>query len=697
MTATNSAEESAVRICIAANFTVEPIEEFLAFWMTQLSIRTDIRFAPYNQIFQQLLEGGMLRSNSGGVNLVALDLDAWLVQGPNIEASAQLERAVADLIAALRAAGSLGAGGAVLLFPPGPDQEDDDRSVALAAARASIRAECPSIPGWSVVELSDFAARYSVLETRDPFTDELGNIPFTEEMYAVAATAAARWIRAAGSKPRKVIVLDCDNTLWRGICGEGAVEVTPPYRRLQEFMLRQQEDGVLLALASKNNEADAMAVLESEACLLSPEHLTAWRVNWLPKSENLVALSEELGLGLNSFILIDDSSYECMEVRNQSPEVFAVPLPSDPEEIPEFLDHLWIFDRSAATEEDRNRARMYQAQRQRAELSRRALTQEEFLASLKLDIQIAPALESELPRVAQLTQRTTQFNVTGVLHTEQTLSSLLSKGRHECWTVRVRDVFGDYGLVGVVLFEITGNTLMVDSFLLSCRALGRRVEDAMVEKLRLRAVDLGAERVILPVVPTTRNRPAMEYLNRLFGAPIDAKAPFECVLWAGGNAVEWRPAEAATDTPVRSETAASRSVTAPAIAPNDEQETLIRIANNLRTAAAVVSAARVTVRPRPKTATPFAAPRNPIEESLARTWSECLNIAPIGIKDNFLDFGGHSLLATRILARAHAEFGVDLNLTKFFEAPTVEGMAAWVADLLSARLSSGAESPALIR
>jgi FkbH-like protein len=673
-----------VNIRIAANFTVEPIEEFLAYWMTELALRADIRFAPYNQVFQQLLEGGLLRSNRGGVNLVALDLDAWLVAGPIDAARAQLEQTIADLMAALRAAGSLGAGGAVLLFPAGPG-ETGERAEAVAAARAAILAECTIIPGWSAVDLAGTVALYSVLETRDPFTDELGNIPFTEEMYASAATAAARWIRAACSKPRKVIVLDCDNTLWQGICGEGAVQVTPPYRRLHEFLLRQQESGMLLAVASKNNEADVMAVLESEACLLRPEHLTAWRINWLPKSENLGALAEELGLALNSFVFLDDSSYECMEVRNQCPEVLAIQLPADPEAIPAFLDHLWVFDRLAATEEDRNRAKLYQAERQRAELSRRAMTPEEFLASLRLEIQIAPAAQSDMARVAQLTHRTTQFNMTGVLHTEQSLSSLVAQGRHECWTVRVRDVFGDYGLVGVLLFEKAGDTLRVDTLLLSCRALGRRVEDRMVEDLRRWAVERGAERLIIPVVPTARNRPALEFLSRLCGVPADAGEPFECVLSATGSSSEWRPADG---IPAGVQAPAATSAPLPVV--TEEEDTLVRIANHLRTAEAVVAAARTTMKRRPATAALLVAPRNEIEASLARIWSECLSIEPIGVMDNFVDFGGHSLIATRILARARSEFGVELSLARFFEAPTVEGMAAWIAAALSTQTSAAA-------
>src|SRR5581483_9632308 len=253
---------SRLSIRIAANFTIEPIEEFLARWMSLLGVDSEIRIAPYNQVFQQLLEGGLLRSNHGGINLVALDLDAWLPAGPIVEARRALERTVADLLSVLRTAASSGSGGAVLIFPAaGRPDSHDERDSAVAAAKSAILEQCPTIPGWNAVDLANAAQLYAVVEIRDPFTDELGNIPFTEEMYVAAATIAAPWIRARCSKSRKVIAMDCDNTLWQGICGEGAVAVSSPYRYLHEFMLRQRDSGMLLAVVSKNNEPDAMQAL----------------------------------------------------------------------------------------------------------------------------------------------------------------------------------------------------------------------------------------------------------------------------------------------------------------------------------------------------------------------------------------------------------------------------------------------------
>jgi FkbH-like protein len=690
MTPVEHQEDKVSSVRIAANFTIEPIEEFLAYWFGQIGLTAEIRFAPYNQVFQQLLEGGLLRSNRGGINLVALDLDAWLVEGEFEPARAQFDRTIDDLMGVLRSSGAQGAGGAVILFPP-VEQPSPHRAKAVAEARSRILSAAVTIAGWSALDLTDAVNLYAVTESRDPFTDELGNIPFTEDMYVVAATAVARWIRCLRRKAPKVVVLDCDNTLWQGVCGEGPVQVTPPYRKLHQFMMRQRDEGVLLAIASKNNEADVMAVLESEDCLLKPEHFTAWQINWQPKSENLKTLADELGLALNSFLFVDDSRLEAMEVGNACPEVLTATLPENPESIPAFLEHYWAFDHTPATKEDRERADMYEVEKQRAELSRKALTHDEFLASLQIEIHVAKASESELPRVAQLTQRTTQFNMTGVLHTVQSLTAKIGQRGIECWTVRVRDIFGDYGLVGAIVFETVDDSLKIDTFLLSCRALGRGVEDRMVQDLRRWALERGAEQVVIPFLPTPRNRPALQFLAGMCEVPAVPTGPFECVLSASDVGAGWRPADVdgASAQPV----AASQKA---GVATNDESELLIQIANRLQTVDAVLAAMRTQMKRRPTDAGPYVVPQQGVEELLARIWSECLAVEPIGAQDNFFDFGGQSLIATRILARVRSEFGVEMGLSSLFERPTVAEMAAHITSAMMGGESATGLAPAKI-
>ena len=267
-----------------------------------------------------------------------------------------------------------------------------------------------------------------------------------------------------------------------------------------------------------------------------------------------------------------------------------------------------------------------------------------------------------------------------MLHTEQSLSSLLAQGRHECWTVRVQDVFGDYGLVGVALFETVDASLRMEVFLMSCRALGRRVEHYVVEQLKRLAVDRGADRIVIPVVPTKRNRPALEFLASMCGVSADAQEPFECVLSVTGNSSEWHPATRSTpELQPQSYSAAKLPVL------TDEEGTMAQIATELQSVSSIIAAVRQRKKPRPAAAGLLIPPSNELEEALVRIWSDCLGVEPIGIRDNFFAFGGHSLRAARVLTRVRAEFGVELSLTELFKTPTVEAMAAGIVEMLPQR------------
>ena len=293
---------------------------------------------------------------------------------------------------------------------------------------------------------------YPVAQIHDPHGEELGHLPYTPEFFVALATAIARKIHAIANPPFKAIALDCDETLWAGICGEDGpqgIAIDPPRRALQEFMAARRREGMLLTLCSKNNEEDVEEVSPRiRKCRSRCADFAARRINWESKGKSLAALAAELELGLDSFILVDDNPKECNEAQAAAPQVLALPLPAEPSEIPLFLRHVWAFDRPRVTAEDRRRAELYAQQAERARARRAAGTLEEFLASLQLAVEIAPMRPDQLPRVAQLTQRTNQMNATCIRRTE---AEVASSGL-ECHVVTVSDRFGDYGLTGVMMF-----------------------------------------------------------------------------------------------------------------------------------------------------------------------------------------------------------------------------------------------------
>jgi FkbH-like protein len=612
-------------IAISATFTAEAIQPGLEFWARELGLDYEIRFAGYNQLFQQLLDpAGLFARNRGGFNVGLLRFEDWLRDG----GAAGLEERARRLAEAVRAAAASFPAPLILaICPPAPGHE-----AAIEEAERLVR------DGTAELAAVHLVTPEPVAEAHDPHGDELGHVPYTPVFFVALATAIARKIHAIATPPYKVIALDCDETLWAGICGEDGprgVVVDAPRRALQEFMAERRRAGMLLALASKNNEEDVTETFRAHPEMpLRLEDFVARRVNWESKSANLASIAEELGLNLDSFILVDDNPKESTEAQAGCPEALALPLPARPEEIPEFLKHVWAFDRARVTEEDRKRPELYAQQAERAKAERASASLEEFLASLQLEVGIAPMEPAQLARVAQLTQRTNQMNASCVRRTEAEIQALVESGEAECLTVDVKDRFGSYGLTGVVIFRCAGGALVADTFLLSCRVLGRGVEHRMVARLREIAKERGLERVEIPFVAGQRNRPAALFLESLGAAAAVPELPKPEV---------GRPQKAMA-CPTRID--------------------YVKIANELRDPEQILERIRMASRRPAPAGRPWgpAPPRTPLEREMAELWAGLLNVQAVGIHDNFFELGGHSLLAVQLLSRVRNLYGVELSL-----------------------------------
>ncbi len=673
-------------IALSATFTAEPIAETLAFWMRQLDLPSDIQFAPYNQVFQQLLDPrSLLAQNQHGTNVVLVGFEDWLRFASDAQAHgvADVSANVDDLIAALKAATARHATRYLICLCPASPDLDPDQAAHFQQQEVRLTTELASVSSIYVVSSADLLTTYPVDAYYDPHGDALGHVPFTPELYIALGTVIARRIHAFMLMPYKVIAVDCDHTLWQGVCGEDGVQgilIDAPRKALQRFMVRQQAAGPLLCMASKNNEADVFEVFAQHPdMVLSRDHFTSWRINWLPKSENIKALAQELQLGLDSFIFIDDDALECAEVQTNCPEVLTLRLPQAAQALPDFLEHLWVFDRLKVTLEDRQRGAAYRQNVERERVRHTALTFDDFIASLELKVQIAELKPQQLPRVAQLTQRTNQFNVTGIRRSESEIQQLCQSGGVECLVVEVSDRFGDYGLVGMMLVEPRDDALLVDTLLLSCRALGRGVEHRMLNHLGMIAQQRGLSYVDIPLMPTQKNAPAQSFLER--------SAPHSAQQHGAGSRFRFTATAAATLTHSATSTQAEPTPpqaghAAPAAARSATGKRVIaarmhRIATELQRVdqiRAVMSAQ--TRQHRPELATSYEAPRTPLEELLAALWSQVLDVERVGRHDNFFALGGHSLSATQLLARVRATFDRALPLRALFAAPTIAAFAA---------------------
>ena len=688
----DKAENQAVKtIVVSASFTAEPLEQSLNFWGQELRDTFKIEFAPYNQVFQQLLDlSSLLSKNRHGMNVILVRFEDWIRNGnelSNLDIQEKIKENVNNLILALKSASERSSTPyLVCVCPASPAAVADGESVAFYQQMEDlIVSGLDVISNVYLVKTSELMTAYPVSTYYDADSDELGHVPYMPAFFAALGTMIARKFHTVQSLPYKVIVLDCDQTLWKGVCGEDGplgIEVDPPRKRLQELMVRQCDTGMLICLCSKNNEEDVKEVFEHHPEMpLKREHIVSWRINWRPKSENVKSLANELGLGLDSFILIDDNPVECAEVQANCPEVLTFCLPKEPDNIPGFLEHIWVFDHLKITDEDRTRTISYQQSKKREHFRQRSLTFKDFLAGLELEVRISEAMPHHLARVAQLTQRTNQFNFTTVRRSETDIQNLLHSRTLECLVTEVSDRFGDYGLVGVILFATDSEAIKVDTFLLSCRALGRGVEHRMLAELGQLAKERGVGYVEVSYTPTKKNQPALDFLERIgsgYKEPLDSG--FLCRFPAGYvSTLTYGPSleEPMGSGELDSSSLSSSSIPGKQVAYTQVKSELFHhIAVDLCSAEQILKTIESQAhKQRPDAVGKYVAPGNALERSIANIWQNVLGIEKVGIHDNFFEIGGTSLKGIQLIAQLRREFNVNIPIVNLFERPTISSMA----------------------
>jgi len=586
----------------------------------------------------------------------------------------------------------------VCLCPASPWVHRDPvaRSLHLQMERRLVE-KLKALPRVHVIVPTDVRRYYPVADYNDSQADQQGHIPYTPLFYTTLATLIARRYHACWRSPYKVIVLDCDQTLWSGICGEDGAQgvvVDRSRQHLQAFMAAQHDQGMLLCLCSKNNEEDVWAVFEHHPqMILRRDQVAAWRINWQPKPENIQALAEELRLGLDSFIFIDDDPVACAEMLAHCPEVLTLHLPAEAAAIPRFLDHVWAFDHLEVTDTDRQRTRLYLEDRQREASRQHAMTFASFMEGLGLVVRITEATAQHEARIAQLTQRTNQFNTTTIRRTQAEVHQLLQEASWEGLAVEVSDRFGDYGLVGVLFFQERAEGLHIDTFLLSCRALGRGVEHQMMARLGALALARGIGRIEVPFYPTSKNQPArlfLESIGRAYGVPMPREtdtnrpatsAPGRRFVFPASRVAQLtfdtKAAETSRVPPARHPEETLAHSTARAEMRGRLMHVQVqRIATEWNEAAAIHASIEQHKRQRrPEGAGAFVAPTSTLERTIAELWQEVLGIEQVGLDDRFFEVGGTSLQAIALVSRLQQTFGVALPALSVFDKTTVRALA----------------------
>lgn len=412
-------------------------------------------------------------------------------------------------------------------------QQAHGQTRVLLALNAGLVEMAATMRDVYVVDFMRLSAQIGYGDFFDARQWQIARLPFGRRAQLEVGRELIKFVRALRGRSKKCLVLDCDNTLWGGVIGEdgiGGIELGTTYpgscfQAFQREILNLHDRGVILALCSKNNEADVLEVLRGHPdMLIREEHLATWAINWNDKPANLRTIAAELNIGLDSLVFVDDNDFEVNFVRRELPQVATILLPKDRSRFAETLNAAGWFDSLTVTEEDRLRTASYKANVERTRLQQSATNVEEYLTSLGIVMTFGPPSDIEVPRVAQLSQKTNQFNLTTRRYTEGEIRSLREAGDARVYVMKARDNASELGLVGVIVARITEGGAEIDNCFISCRALGRGLEHAFMAAA---ANDIfttaGRSRVIGRYQPTEKNVLCRDYLETCGFQLVDQK------------------------------------------------------------------------------------------------------------------------------------------------------------------------------
>ncbi|BBN83061.1 hypothetical protein PA25_30460 [Pseudoalteromonas sp. A25] len=495
-------------------------------------------------------------------------------------------------------------------------------------------------------------------------------IPFSQSWYAAAASTSLKHLSLSQKQPHKVIVVDADNTLWNGVVGELGIEgitVNAQHKALQSRLLKQKQQGVLLALCSKNIEKDVVDALQQHPdMLLSPDDFIIKKVNWQAKSQNITDIEQALSLSANSFIFIDDNEAECAEVAAHHPQTLCLQFPASENEALQLINQHWLFNDSDGSEFDATRHQLYIDQGQRDAALKNSKTYADFIRELAVTVEICTVTDQQIERVSQLTSRTNQFNANKQSYS---VNELIHKQRQGdvVLTLSASDKFGDYGLVGVALYRFVGDSCEVENILLSCRALNKGIEHQFLRAIAHSAAEHGCNNVCLQWCTTERNLPLRQFYDDVaqICGQTNTQSPLEVASEKLLN-LSFNPQHRAETS--LSDTTQQKPTSKPQGLPLQALNVLFERTSDLtqlvEQAWPALDGSKVKIKG-----------ASELQQTLGEIWATALGVSPSSIDDEFTSLGGRSLLLVRVLELIYQKFGVKLSLFDGIKFNTLRTLA----------------------
>lgn len=557
-------QDSVVQVAVLGSFTLDFIRPFLIVEGNRCGLRLAPRFGPFGQLEQQIGDPSSdLYTKRTDVLVLAMrpeDVAPDAILRPFARNGPRLKDALADVVHRLASsvelfrtrskAPVLVAGLAEpTMLPLGPFDANNPESLthALAEANKALRDRVAAVPSVALWDWPGLIRSCGAAQWTDERLWALARVPVAQRHQPALAAHLARSLRAMLRPPAKCLVLDLDNTIWGGVIGDdglGGIQLGDDYpgnvyKNFQRRVLGLMDRGVLLAVVSKNDE-----VVVREAFDRHPDMLIRWadlaaaRINWGPKSANIRQVAADLNIGADALVLFDDNPVEQAEVRLNAPEVLVPEVPNDPLKFAEVLAALPWFDQPSLSEEDRARTDLYRQQRERVAQQEQFGTIDEFLTSLEMIAEVGEVNDVTLARVAQLINKTNQFNLTTRRHAPGEVSALAADPQAVVAWLRLADRFGDQGLVAVAILRREESRAVVDTFLMSCRVMNRRVETALAAYLVEHARRLGCREVEGEYLPTAKNGMVKGFYRDLGFNPAGGEGS-RWVLDLTSSTIEW--------------------------------------------------------------------------------------------------------------------------------------------------------------
>ena len=538
-----------LNITILRNTIVESITPYLEFLSYKMGFSAEIQIGDYDNIVQESLglKDGILKKETNCV-LIFMKLEnfSWnlarnfsALQSEEVQNEiARIQETITNILNGIRKQtdGMILWHGFELPLCPSLGIWDSQISAGqtglISELNNFLRTALQRVTNAYIVDLNLCLARVGGNTFYDDRYWHIGRAPYSREALCEIASEDFKFIRALKGKNKKCLVLDCDNVLWGGIIGEDGMsgiklsKTYPgsPYYEFQQEVLSLYNRGIILALCSKNNAADVWEVFNNHPdMVLKEKHIAAAEINWQDKATNIRQIAANLNIGLDSLVFVDDSEFEVNWVREAIPEMTVLHFPKDRAvEYRNMLASCGLFDTLTISAEDRKRGAMYKAEAQRKKLQGEVPDLESYYKSLEMVIDVKFADNFTLPRVAQLTQKTNQFNLTTRRYSEADIKSYMESNDVDVISLKLIDKFGDSGIVGVCILKYIEQKAVIDTFLLSCRVLGRGVEEVFIIHALKLAKQRGFELVIGEFFPTAKNAQVKDFFPKQGFEPISS-------------------------------------------------------------------------------------------------------------------------------------------------------------------------------